>query len=72
VRDNLQWRKTTLGYELYSRTSKDLSVGELLTVINLEIRPSITIKNREIWQINITHAFISNLVPHVFGRLYFL
>ncbi|KAG0549759.1 hypothetical protein BDA96_01G282300 [Sorghum bicolor] len=43
----------------------------LLTVFNLEIRPSITIKNREIWQTNITNTFISNLVPHVFGRLYF-
>jgi hypothetical protein len=44
----------------------------LLTVINSEIRPSITIKNREIWQINMTYAFISNLVPHVFEKLYFL
>jgi len=52
--------------------SKELSVGELLTIINSKIQPSITIKNREIWQTNITYAFISNLDPHVFGRLYFL
>jgi len=39
--------------------------------INDEIWPSINIKNRGIWQTNISYAFTSNLVPHVFWRIIF-
>ena len=43
----------------------------MLTVNNYEIRLPITTKDREIQQANLTYAFISNLVPHIFGELYF-
>jgi len=57
---------------MFVRDEQRLSLGDLLTVNNDEIRPSINIKDRGIRQTNITYAFTSNLVLHVFGELYFL